>query len=44
MVASGFYHDDLRMMPGFHVLGLGDSLRGNSFRMMQNLVTEFVFV
>jgi len=32
------------MMPGFHVLGLGDPLRGNSFRMMQNLVTDFVFV
>src|SRR5437763_9220408 len=44
MLASGFYHDDLRMMPGFHVLGLGDPLRGNRFRMMQNLVADFVFV
>jgi hypothetical protein len=44
MVASGFYHDDLRMMPGFHMLGLGDSLRGNSFWMLQNLVADFVFV
>jgi hypothetical protein len=32
------------MMPGFYVLGLGDPLRGNGFRMMQNLVTDFVFV
>ena len=44
MLASGFYHDDLRMMPSFHVLGLGDPLRGNGFRMMQNLVADFVFV
>src|SRR5437660_3602471 len=44
MLASGFYHDDLRMMPSFHVLGLGDPLRGNGFRMMQNLVADLVFV
>src|SRR5207253_9912835 len=44
MLASGFYHDDLRMMPSFHVLGLGDPLRSNGFRMMQNLVADFVFV
>src|SRR5438034_818321 len=44
MPASGFYDDDLRMMPSFHVLRLGDPLRGNGFRMMQNLVADFVFV
>src|SRR6266481_2971827 len=44
MFASGFYHDDFRMMPGFHMLGLGDPLRGNGFRMMQNLVADFVFI
>ena len=32
------------MVPGFHVLGLGDPLRGNGFRMMQNLVVNFAFV
>src|SRR5437763_15838855 len=44
MLPSGFYHGDLRMMPSFHVLGFGDPLRGNGFRMMQNLVADFVFV
>ena len=32
------------MVPGFHVLGFGDPLRGNDFRMMQNLVVNFAFV
>jgi len=41
---SGFYHDDFRMMPAFHVFGLGDPLRGNGFWMMQNLVVDFVFL
>jgi len=41
---SGFYHDNLGMVPGFHVLGFGDPLRGNDFRMMQNLVVNFAFV
>src|SRR5438094_2728401 len=32
------------MVPAFHMLGLGDPLRGYCFRMMQNLVSHFVFV
>jgi hypothetical protein len=32
------------MVPGFHMLGLGDPLRGNGFGMMQNLVADFAFV
>ena len=44
MLLSGFYHDNLGMVPAFHVLGLGDSLRGNSFWMVQSLVADFAFV
>ena len=44
MLASGFYHNNLRVVSGFHMLGLGDPLRGDSFRMMQNLIADFVFV
>ncbi len=32
------------MVPTFHVFGLGDPLRGNGFRMMQNLVVDFIFL
>src|SRR6266516_6876608 len=32
------------MVAGFHMLGLGDPLRGDGFRMMQNLVADFAFV
>jgi hypothetical protein len=41
---SGFYHDNFRMAPAFHVFGLGDPLGGNGFWMMQNLVVDFVFL
>ena len=44
VLLSGFYHDDLGMMPGFHVLGLGDPLCRDSFGMMQNLVTNLIVV
>jgi hypothetical protein len=32
------------MMPPFHVLGLGDPLRGNCFRMTQNFVTDLILI
>ena len=44
VLLSGFYHDNLRVVSTFYVLGLSDSLRGNGFRMMQNLVADFAFV
>jgi hypothetical protein len=44
MLVSRFYHDDLGMMPAFHVLGLRDSLRSDCLGMMQNFVLHFVFV
>ena len=44
VLVSGFYHYNLGMAPAFHVFGLGDPLRGNGFRMMQNLVVDFIFL
>jgi hypothetical protein len=44
MLLSGFYHDNLGMVPAFDVLGLGDPLRGNSFWMVQSLVADFALV
>ncbi len=44
MLVSGFYHYNLGMAPTFHMFGLGDPLRSNSFRMMQNLVVDFIFL
>src|SRR5437867_10675367 len=44
MLVSRFYHDDLGMMPAFHMLGLRESLRGYCFRMMQDFVVHLVFL
>src|SRR5437773_5221862 len=44
MLIAGFYHNDLRMVPGLHMLGLGDPLRGDGLGVMQNLVADFAFV
>ena len=44
MLLSGGYHDNFGMVPAFHMLGLGDPLRGNGFRVMQDLVAGFAFV
>src|SRR5437016_14323419 len=44
VLVSGFYHYNLGMAPAFHVFGLGAPLRGNGFRMMQNLVVDFIFL
>src|SRR5439155_20856841 len=39
-----FYHHHFGVTPSFHVLGLGDPLRGKSFRMTQNFVTDLVLI
>src|SRR5438132_637339 len=44
MLLSGFYHHNLRMMPRFYVLGLGDPLCGNGFGMMEHFVTDLIVV
>jgi len=43
VLVSRFYHDDLGMMPAFHMLGLRDSLRTDCLGMMQNLILHLVF-
>ena len=42
MRVSSFDYDHFGMMPAFHVLDLGDSLRRHSLGMLQNLVANFV--
>src|SRR5215831_11401530 len=44
MLVSRFCHDDLGMMPAFHMLGLRDSLRRDRLRVRQDLVLHFVFI
>ena len=44
MLVDRFNHDHFGMMPAFHVLGLGDSLRGYSLGMAQNLIRNFVCI
>src|SRR5438094_2183533 len=44
VLLARFYYDNLRMVPAFHVLGLGDPLGGHGFGMMQNLVADFIFI
>src|SRR5438046_5829162 len=44
MLVSRFYHDDLGVMPAFHMLGLRESLRSYCFRMMQDFVVHLVFL
>src|SRR4030095_5963493 len=44
MLVARFDHDHFGMMPTFHVLGLGGSLRGYCLWMPQNLIGDFVFI
>jgi hypothetical protein len=44
MRVSSFDYNHFGMMPAFHVLGLGDSLRRHSLGMLQNLVANFVII
>src|SRR6266513_3976005 len=44
MLLSRFDHDNLGVVPAFHVLGLSDPLRGYCLRMMQNFVADFIFI
>ena len=43
MLVARFDYHHFGVMPAFHVLGVGNSLRGYCLRMMKNLIRDFVF-